>query len=62
MQCEHSRTPRGQWGSDFHRPVRGFRILARQADRLPAADVIGARSGLELVGRAHGKWGAGDSD
>ena len=43
---------RGQWGSDFHRPVRGFRILTRQADRLPPAGVIGPRSGLELVDRA----------
>jgi L-iditol 2-dehydrogenase len=43
---------RGQWGTDFRHVVRALAVLARHADRLPFAKVIGARYGLAETDRA----------
>jgi len=43
---------RGQWGTDFTHVARALALLARHRDRLPFADVIGARYGLQDAGRA----------
>lgn len=43
---------RGQWGTDFRHVVRALQLLARHADRLPFATVIGARYGLEGANQA----------
>ncbi len=43
---------RGQWGTDFRHVVRALRLLSRHVERLPFAQVIGGRYGLEQVGQA----------
>jgi L-iditol 2-dehydrogenase len=43
---------RGQWGTEFGHVVRALAMFARHRDRLPFADVIGARYGLLDAGRA----------
>jgi hypothetical protein len=43
---------RGQWGTDFTHVARALTLRARHRDRLPFADVIGARYGLQDAGRA----------
>jgi len=43
---------RGQWGTEFGHVVRALALFARHRDRLPFADVIGARYGLLDAGRA----------
>ena len=43
---------RGQWGTDFRHVVRALRMLAKHHDRLPFADVIGGRYGLERATEA----------
>jgi L-iditol 2-dehydrogenase len=42
----------GQWGTDFRHVVRALRMLAKHRDRLPFADVIGGRYGLEQATEA----------
>ncbi len=43
---------RGHWGTDFRHVVRALRMLARHRDRLPFADVIGKRYGLDQANEA----------
>jgi L-iditol 2-dehydrogenase len=43
---------RGQWGTEFSHVARALALFARHRDRLPFADVIGARYGLHDAGRA----------
>jgi L-iditol 2-dehydrogenase len=43
---------RGQWGTDFSHVVRALALLARHRDRLPFAETIGGRYGLQDAGRA----------
>ena len=43
---------RGQWGTEFHHIVRALRMLSKHHDRLPFAEVIGARYSLERAGQA----------
>jgi L-iditol 2-dehydrogenase len=43
---------RGQWGTEFGHVVRALALFVRHRDRLPFADVIGARYGLLDAGRA----------
>lgn len=43
---------RGQWGTDFHHLVRALRLLSRHRERLPFAEVIGARYPLERTQQA----------
>jgi L-iditol 2-dehydrogenase len=43
---------RGQWGTDFHHLVRALRLLSRHRERLPFAEVIGARYPLERTQEA----------
>ena len=43
---------RGQWGTDFRHLVRSLRLLAKYADRLPFAKIIGGRYGLDQAGQA----------
>ncbi len=43
---------RGQWGTDFADMVRALTLYAKCRERLPFADVIGGRYGLEDAGRA----------
>ena len=43
---------RGQWGTAFHHVARGLSLLAKHHQRLPFADVIGARYQLEDAERA----------
>jgi threonine dehydrogenase-like Zn-dependent dehydrogenase len=38
---------RGQWGTRFHHLTRALTLFARHRDRLPFADVIGRRYGLD---------------
>lgn len=42
----------GRWGTEVGHVVRALRLLARHRDRLPSADVIGGRYGLEETGEA----------
>lgn len=42
----------GQWGTEFHHLVGALRLLGRHRERLPFADVIGARYGLEGADQA----------
>jgi len=42
----------GQWGTDFRHVVRALKLLSRHVDRLPFAQVIGGRYGLEQAGQA----------
>ena len=48
----------GQWGTEFHHLVGALRLLGRHRDRLPFADVIGARYGLEDADQALADVGA----
>jgi len=43
---------RGQWGTDFHHVYRALKMLARHRDRLPFAQTVGARYGLNEANRA----------
>jgi L-iditol 2-dehydrogenase len=43
---------RGQWGTEFSHVVRALALLARHRDRLPFAETIGGRYGLQDAGRA----------
>jgi L-iditol 2-dehydrogenase len=43
---------RGQWGTDFRHVVRALRMLAKHHERLPFADVIGGRYGLDQANEA----------
>jgi threonine dehydrogenase-like Zn-dependent dehydrogenase len=43
---------RGQWGTDFRHLARALRLLGRYRDRIPFAEVIGGRYGLDRAGRA----------
>jgi L-iditol 2-dehydrogenase len=43
---------RGMWGTEFGHVVRALALLARHRDRLPFADTIGGRYGLQDAGRA----------
>ncbi len=43
---------RGQWGTEFAHVVRGLTMFAKYHERLPFADIIGARYGLEEAGKA----------
>jgi L-iditol 2-dehydrogenase len=42
----------GCWGSDFSHLYRSVRVAARNADRVPWREMIGARYGLDDAGRA----------
>jgi L-iditol 2-dehydrogenase len=42
----------GCWGSDFSHLYRAVRVAARNADRVPWREMIGARYGLDDAGRA----------
>ncbi|MDH4044562.1 MAG: zinc-binding dehydrogenase [Gemmatimonadota bacterium] len=43
---------RGQWGTDFTHVVRALALVNRHRERMPFADIIGARYGLQDAGRA----------
>jgi L-iditol 2-dehydrogenase len=43
---------RGQWGTRFHHVARALAVLARHRGRLPFADVIGRRYGLDEAAAA----------
>jgi len=43
---------RGQWGTDFRHVVRALEVVAKHRDRLPFAEVIGARYPLEEANSA----------
>jgi len=43
---------RGQWGTEFSHVARALTLFARHRDRLPFADTIGGRYGLQDAGRA----------
>ena len=43
---------RGQWGTDFTHVVRALALLSRHRERMPFADIVGARYGLQDAGRA----------
>jgi L-iditol 2-dehydrogenase len=42
----------GQWGTEFHHLVGALRLLGRHRERLPFAEIIGARYGLEGANEA----------
>lgn len=43
---------RGQWGTDFGHVARSLSLFARHRDRLPFAEIIGGRYGLDDTGQA----------
>jgi L-iditol 2-dehydrogenase len=43
---------RGQWGTDFRHVVRALEVMAKHHERLPFAEVIGARYPLEEANNA----------